>query len=37
MVEVKADNCTRCEECLAKCPYELPIPELLSEAHERLS
>ena len=37
MVEVKADNCTGCEECVAKCPYDLPIPDLLEEAHDLLS
>jgi hypothetical protein len=26
-----AENCTECEECLEKCPYHLPIPELLKE------
>jgi len=36
MVEVKADACTRCGECLEKCPYELPIPDLLEEAHRSL-
>ncbi len=27
-----ADLCTECGECIAKCPYELPIPELIREA-----
>jgi predicted aldo/keto reductase-like oxidoreductase len=27
-----ADLCTECEECISKCPYELPIPELIREA-----
>jgi len=26
-----AANCTECEECIAKCPYRLPIPELIRE------
>jgi len=26
-----AENCIECEECLEKCPYSLPIPELLKE------
>ncbi len=25
------DNCTECEECLPKCPYNLPIPEVIKE------
>jgi len=25
------DNCTECEECQDRCPYNLPIPELLKE------
>jgi predicted aldo/keto reductase-like oxidoreductase len=25
----KARNCTECGECLTRCPYELPIPELI--------
>jgi predicted aldo/keto reductase-like oxidoreductase len=27
-----ADLCTECGECVEKCPYELPIPELIREA-----
>lgn len=27
-----ADLCTECGECLPKCPYQLPIPELIREA-----
>ena len=26
-----AANCTECEECIAKCAYHLPIPELIRE------
>lgn len=26
-----ADNCRECGECLTKCPYQLPIPELIRE------
>ena len=26
-----ADLCTECGECLRKCPYHLPIPELIRE------
>lgn len=25
------DNCTECGECLEKCPYSLPIPEIINE------
>lgn len=25
------DNCTECDECQDRCPYNLPIPELLKE------
>lgn len=28
---LSADGCTECGECLEKCPYRLPIPELLKE------
>jgi predicted aldo/keto reductase-like oxidoreductase len=27
-----AAQCTECGECLTKCPYELPVPELIREA-----
>ncbi len=27
----KARNCTECGECLDRCPYELPIPDLIKE------
>jgi Fe-S oxidoreductase len=26
-----ARNCTRCGACLERCPYELPIPDLIRE------
>jgi predicted aldo/keto reductase-like oxidoreductase len=26
-----ARKCTACGECLERCPYELPIPDLISE------
>jgi len=32
MVEVKADKCIRCEECVDKCPYNLPVPDMMEEA-----
>ena len=27
----KARNCSECGECLPRCPYELPIPDLIKE------
>lgn len=27
----KARNCTECGECLPRCPYQLPIPELIKK------
>lgn len=37
MVEVKADACVECRQCVEKCPYGLNIPEMLKEAHKLLS
>ncbi len=34
MVE-KGPLCTECGECVEKCPYDLPIPELIKEAVEQ--
>lgn len=31
----KGDKCTDCGECLPKCPENLPIPDLLRDAHRR--
>ncbi len=28
---LKAQNCTRCGKCLPRCPYGLPIPDLIEE------
>jgi predicted aldo/keto reductase-like oxidoreductase len=28
----KAKGCTECGECESRCPYELPIPELIKSA-----
>ncbi|NLH99884.1 MAG: aldo/keto reductase [Chthonomonadales bacterium] len=33
----QGDFCTRCGECLPRCPLNLPIPDLLAETHELLS
>jgi predicted aldo/keto reductase-like oxidoreductase len=27
----KARNCSECGDCLTRCPYQLPIPELIRE------
>ena len=37
MVEVKADSCIECRQCVEKCPYGLNVPEMLKEAHTLLS
>lgn len=36
-LEVKADECTECEECINQCPYNLPIMKKLNIAHYKLS
>ncbi|MBM7866775.1 aldo/keto reductase [Heliobacterium gestii] len=33
---VKADACRECRVCEARCPYDLPIREMLKEAHANL-
>ncbi len=35
--EQRADNCTKCEECVEKCPQKILIPELLEKAHAFLT
>ncbi len=35
-LDVKADSCVECGECEEKCPYQLPVRELLKEAHMHL-
>lgn len=37
MVEVKADQCADCGECEEKCPFQLPIREMLRKAHKVLT
>jgi predicted aldo/keto reductase-like oxidoreductase len=27
----KGRNCTECGDCLPRCPYQLPIPELIKK------
>jgi len=36
MLSVKAEDCSACEECLPRCPYGVPIPKRLQEAHHIL-
>lgn len=35
-LRIKINNCTRCSECEPKCPYKLPIIDMLQEAKTRL-
>ena len=35
-LDVKADACTRCEECIPKCPYGIDIISKLDNAHYKL-
>ena len=35
--ELNATACNSCGDCLPRCPYELPIPELLADTHQRLA
>ncbi len=35
--EKAADACSECEECIEKCPQNIPIPERLKEIHAALS
>ena len=34
--EMNGSDCTECGACLPECPYKLPIPDMLKEAHELL-
>lgn len=34
---VKGNRCTSCGDCLPRCPHDLDIPQLLSDAHQRLN
>ncbi len=33
----KAENCTNCRQCVERCPYDLPVPELIDENIEIMS
>ena len=35
--ELNASACNSCGDCLPRCPHQLPIPELLSDTHQRLA
>jgi predicted aldo/keto reductase-like oxidoreductase len=35
-LQVNADACSGCEQCVELCPYDVPIPERLSTAHQTL-
>lgn len=35
-MELKADQCAACSQCVPWCEYHLEIPELMKEAHEAL-
>jgi len=36
-LQVKVDSCTECGTCESRCPYELPIMEMLKIAEEKLA
>jgi len=36
-LDVGADACVGCEQCVEKCPAGLPVPDMLKAAHEVLS
>ena len=35
--ELNAEACQVCGACLPRCPHQLPIPQLLADAHRRLA
>jgi predicted aldo/keto reductase-like oxidoreductase len=35
-LEKKYDDCIACGECIKKCPYELPIPDLMKKAAKKV-
>ena len=36
LLEVKADACSECEQCMELCPYDVSIPQRLKIAHQTL-
>jgi predicted aldo/keto reductase-like oxidoreductase len=36
-LEIKPDKCLNCGVCQQKCPYALPVEQMLKEAHKQLS
>jgi len=36
LITVKAETCSSCEQCLERCPFGVPIPQRLKEAHQTL-
>jgi hypothetical protein len=36
-LEVKVDKCSECGQCIAKCPYQLPITSMLQKAKDDFS
>lgn len=36
-LSTKIDSCSECAKCEPKCPYKIPVIEMLSQARERLS
>jgi len=36
-LEIKANKCTQCGACQQRCPYNLPIEDMLKKAHQNLA
>ena len=37
ILAINPGACTSCEKCLSRCPYGVPIPDRLKEAHKKLT
>ena len=35
-LEKKFSDCIGCGDCMTRCPYELPIPELMAKGAEQM-